>query len=259
MMFIHFLYLGISLLVAGLSYYFRFLSLSGSIATLILAEILIEIGGFNYIYPMLSFFILSSILSKISKRFFSLSSAVHEKGNRRDYMQVIANGGLPGLIVILGNIIKIDIYNLYLVSIAAAAADTWSTEIGIIFGRSPFRITKPWEKIQKGMSGGVSVSGFLGGMLGSLSIVIFSFVHNQKTWQIPFFIFLFGFIGTIIDSFLGATIQGVYECPGCKNKTERKKHCGQETILLQGSKLITNDTVNILSPFMSCILYIIVI
>jgi uncharacterized protein (TIGR00297 family) len=255
----HLTIIGISLLIVIISYYFRFLSLSGSLATFILAEILLEAGGIKFIYPILSFFLLSSILSKISKKYFSFGDEILEKGSRRDHLQVIANGGFPGMIVLSGLLLNIEVYNLYLVSLAAAAADTWSTEIGLIYGRNPVRITEPWKPIQKGMSGGVSWQGFSGGILGSFSVAVFNLTQNQSTILSMSFIVLFGFLGTILDSYIGATVQGLYDCHECGKRTERKIHCNKKTNLIKGYGFITNDVVNILSPALSTLFYVLVI
>jgi uncharacterized membrane protein len=145
------------------------------------------------------------------------------------------------------------------VSLAAAAADTWSTEIGLIYGRNPVRITEPWKPIQKGMSGGVSWQGFSGGILGSFSVAVFSLTQNQSTILSMSFIVLFGFLGTILDSYIGATVQGLYDCHECGKRTERKIHCNKKTNLIKGYGFITNDIVNILSPALSTLFYVLVI
>ena len=55
-----------------------------------------------------------------------------------------------------------------------------------------------------------------------------------------------GFVANCFDSILGATVQASYICGGCNRKVEVAHHCDGNTKLLSGSRLINNDTVNLL-------------
>jgi uncharacterized membrane protein len=55
-----------------------------------------------------------------------------------------------------------------------------------------------------------------------------------------------GFVGSVVDSFLGASVQAVYLCPSCGVETEnRVHHCGSEAKRLRGIGVINNDVVNV--------------
>ena len=57
-----------------------------------------------------------------------------------------------------------------------------------------------------------------------------------------------GFSAALVDSLLGATVQAVYRCPRCKEEAEAPIHtCGQETVLMRGMPVITNDMVNLIA------------
>jgi uncharacterized membrane protein len=58
---------------------------------------------------------------------------------------------------------------------------------------------------------------------------------------------LSGFAGSLIDSLIGATIQGQFKCEICDQYTESKIHCGSDSTLIQGKYCIDNDFVNIFS------------
>ncbi|MBA2248458.1 MAG: DUF92 domain-containing protein, partial [Chloroflexia bacterium] len=54
-----------------------------------------------------------------------------------------------------------------------------------------------------------------------------------------------GFAGALLDSVLGATVQGVWWCPTCDESTESKRHhCGAPTRLVRGMGVVDNDLVN---------------
>ena len=91
-------------LIAGISFRVKFLTRSGSIATFILASFIFGLGGIKWSVPILTFFILSSILSKLRKKRNESVEIYFEKSGVRDYLQVIANGGLGGILVIINTI-----------------------------------------------------------------------------------------------------------------------------------------------------------
>ena len=66
-------------LIAGISFRVKFLTLSGSIATFLLASFIFGLGGIKWSVPILTFFILSSMLSKIRKRKMKMLKSILKK------------------------------------------------------------------------------------------------------------------------------------------------------------------------------------
>ena len=56
-----------------------------------------------------------------------------------------------------------------------------------------------------------------------------------------------GFIGSMIDSILGATVQGVYYSEEMDGETEKKEYNGKPNLLVRGLSFVNNDLVNFLS------------
>src|SRR3989454_9159454 len=55
-----------------------------------------------------------------------------------------------------------------------------------------------------------------------------------------------GLAGMLADSFLGATVQGKYECPACDARFERGNTvCHEATRLTRGWRWLDNDAVNL--------------
>lgn len=241
------LYIGLSfaLLVVIVSYRLRFLTFDGAIATLLLAFFIFGIGGLKWSIPMLTFFIFSSLLSKLRKNKNQEVESYFEKSGTRDFWQVLANGGLCGLIIILYSLSQSEVYYLiYLSVLASVCADTWATEFGTWNKTATYNILN-FQPIEQGKSGGISVNGIVGALSGSLIIAISGFSWSSINLILFFPLVIFsGLFGSIIDSFLGASIQSQHSCKVCEKITEKKIHCGEVTSHSSGFLWVNNDLVN---------------
>lgn len=247
----------LALMISIISFKMKFLDFGGSAVTFLLALFIFGIGGWKWTIPILTFFILSSFLSKVAERFSKKDVAsIFEKGSQRDYKQVLANGGVPLLIIVLSNLLplEIDWYLVYLLSIAISTADTWSTEFGTLFARNVYLITN-FKKVSPGISGGISLIGTLGGVLGSILIVLSSGFFIELNMKVIVSLPFFALLGNFFDSLMGATIQVVYKCSVCEKLTEKKIHCQKDTYYYKGIKLIDNDAVNFVSVLFISLLY----
>ena len=245
--------LALALVVALASFRVRFLDASGSAAVFLLATVIFGIGRWSFAIPILAFFILSSLLSKFGKAHKASIEEMFEKSSRRDLGQVVANGGLAGLLVLLWYFSPRPVFFwLYAGSLAAATADTWATEIGILASRNP-RSILTWKSVPPGTSGGVSWPGTLGALIGAtVLIVVSSWVRPQgipapepRGWVL---LVAAGFLASLVDSLLGATLQAQFRCPACGKITEKERHCGDvPTESLRGLSWLRNDGVNFVS------------
>lgn len=233
--------------VAVASWYARFLSVSGSIATFVLASLIFGLGGVQWSVPILTFFITSSVLSRVGKKKKASYQLIFEKTDTRDTGQVAANGGVAGILLICSFLfpLKADWYLLYLASLSSVTADTWGTELGLLSGSLPRSITT-LRRTETGTSGAVSISGLVGGAAGALTIAM-SGCFWQNRSDLPATIatiVIAGVIGSLVDSLLGATAQARLRCDVCGKMTERVIHCATPTRLVGGVRWIRNDIVN---------------
>src|SRR5207253_1604096 len=95
---------------------------------------------------LLSFFLTGSILTQIAQR----------RGPNRSARQVLANGGVVLVAALLGS------WPAAAGAIAAAAADTWATEIGA-FSPFPPRLITSGRRVTRCPAGGITALGTLGG------------------------------------------------------------------------------------------------
>lgn len=112
---------------------------------------------------------------------------------------------------------------IYIVFISGVFAccngDTWASELGTVFSDSDPYLVTTFKKVPKGTNGGISVIGTVFSTLGGLAIGISQYftiyyfsekslwMYAPPQWPIIFFGALGGFLGSLIDSLMGATLQ----------------------------------------------------
>ena len=162
----------------------------------------------------------------------------------RAWRQVVANGGWAavGMVLVLGN--QAAGWAVTAGSLAAATADTWSTELGTRFGRSPVLISTG-RPVAPGTSGAVTVVGTAGGIAGALALALLvGFTQADPSLAVAAFIG--GGVGMVVDSIAGATVQGGYFCEDCQRATEApRRHTGHRWRQTRGWRLVDNDVVNL--------------
>ncbi|MCA1031740.1 DUF92 domain-containing protein [Bacillus timonensis] len=237
----------IIIIVAQIGYMFRSLTKSGGLATIFIG-ICVAIGySFQGLLLLGAFFASSSVWSKFKREKKAIMEK-SEKGDRRDYIQVFANGGVPALISIFSLYYPNEIWlYMFITAIAAANSDTWASEIGSL-SRSKPRFIINFKKVDTGTSGAITLLGTMSAYVGALFIAILSSLFwPQITLEAVIVLSIFGFIGNLIDTLLGATIQVSFQCRICMVKTEKVIHCNRKTSYYNGFTFCNNDVVNVLS------------
>jgi uncharacterized protein (TIGR00297 family) len=177
--------------------------------------------------------------------FLATSSALTPGGGRRRPVQVLANGGIAALCALTAPWLP-GAAAACAGAIAAATADTWSTEIGRRSRRAPRMITT-FAPVPAGTSGGVTVAGTFGGAAGAALIALTAFATGLVAAPALPWVAAAGVAGMLADSVVGATLQVRWYCGACGAVTESRDHdCGAGTLArYRGVAWIGNDTVNV--------------
>lgn len=222
-------------LFSFLAYLFSALTGSGAVAASVTGTLTVLGFGTKGFIVLVLFFVTSSLLSKFKKASKREAAAKTEKGDRRDWMQVFANGGIASLAGLMCYFTGHELWLfVFSTAIASTNADTWASEIGTL-GRKPPLSLRTFTIVAPGTSGAVSIPGTMAGLSGSLLIAAAVYYLYDISIETALLIFLFGFAGNVIDSLLGASVQAVYRCDRCRSETEKLYHCGQKTTRIRGS------------------------
>ena len=277
----------ISLLIGWVAYRRGSLSRSGVLGAVITGTTIFGFGGWIVGILLVAFFVSSSLLSHFKQNNTQKQRAAEmfDKSGQRDIWQALANGGAAMIFVIIGQHQSVHYRYELAGSVTCAAfgalatvnADTWATELGILSKSRPRLITRPFHTVEPGTSGAVSIVGILAAFAGALFIAVV-FVVLRATFDGPH-LFLNrdslditpiywvgwatfprvavarlisvttgGLIGSLFDSFLGATKQATYYSNQRQKETEKafekdktpNKH-------IRGWKWLSNDWVNFIS------------
>lgn len=225
----------------------RSLARDGGAAAVVAGTICVAVG-WSWAALLVVFFVTSSALSHLraTARTRTTESVV-AKGGARDALQVLANGGLFALAAFLSLIVPWAGWMPFGAgALAAATADTWSTEIGTL-STSPPRLITSWRPVAAGTSGAVTPLGLAGAIAGSLLIALAAWLLRWPAEAAAAAV-AGGIVGALIDSLLGALWQAKRHCPRCDVGTERAVHlCGSTTERAGGISWLDNDGVNFLS------------
>jgi uncharacterized protein (TIGR00297 family) len=251
----------ISIIILGgfAGYRERSLSSNGAIAAVVVGVAVFFGFGVKGLLLLGLFFITSSLWSKYKSSAKKVIEEKLAKGATRDWRQVVANGGCAALISIIYYFQQDLIWLIgFIVCLASSNSDTWASEIGTLSKRKPIYI-RTFKPIEKGTSGAVSSLGTIAAIFGSMLIAFAgAWLFHLQIFHF-FFIFLFGFLGNIIDTLFGAYYQQVYICTICGIETEKKVHCQTTAKRIKGFHLVDNDMVNFLSGSIAALLAMIVI
>lgn len=259
------LFAGVIALVAWRA---RALTRSGAVAAFVVGTLTYGAGRAGFTLILLAFFVSSVVLSRFGR---ARKRALLDigKGGARDALQVLANGGVAtacALAFAFTHDVRWAV--AFAGAYAAAAADTWATEIGTLAGQAPRSIVN-FRPIATGLSGGVTLPGTLAELAGALFIGIITPVAIALasaraamtlgsgsgfgfSAAVPVgvnaiaVVAVAGVAGATLDSLLGGTVQELRRCDVCKRTCETDPHaCGRPTRLVRGVPGASNDVVNL--------------
>jgi uncharacterized protein (TIGR00297 family) len=242
--------------VIGVAAWFKgSLSPSGVLGAILTGTLVFGLGGWAGGVALVGFFVSSSLLSRLFRSRKAGVEADYAKTGTRDFGQTLANGGVAAALALaLGATGDIRYLGALVGALAAANADTWATELGVL-SRVPPRLITTFRPATAGTSGAISLVGTLASAGGALFVGLVAAPFAPRLWPSLLWLTLAGLAGSLLDSLLGATAQAVYWCPACGKETERRVHrCGAQTVRHRGFTWLGNDLVNLAATVVGAVI-----
>ena len=230
--------------VAYAAYRARRLSASGAVAAALVGAAAMA-AGWTWGTLLIAYFVSSSLLSRYREEDKAAKTAGRlDKGGPRDAAQVLANGGAFAVTALAFAVTREPLWQVLAAgALAASAADTWATEIGVLSPHAP-RTILGWKPVEPGTSGGVTLQGLTAAGAGAAFLTIAAAAIRWPP-EAVLAAFTGGIFGAVLDSFVGASLQSRRWCPACGAATEQRVHrCGAATAPAGGIAWLDNDGVN---------------
>ncbi len=259
------LWLGVyvNLFITVWAYLRHQLTLGATLSALCLGFITLFLGHELFFILLMVFYISSMSVRKLVIKAFPLHFDgmlhKHAKHESRNVIQVLCNGGLLALLSVAYACFPSPLL-VYAasVSMAAATADTWASELGALSHEQPHSLFSK-KKFPKGASGGVTRLGLWASLAGSALVTLVTSLYILNSFGLSWLWFLislsmilFGFMGSIVDSLLGEYMQAKY----VNDQHELVEHKPSLTSqLVSGYAWIDNNLVNFLSNLIVVSLY----
>ncbi|MEZ2440757.1 TIGR00297 family protein [Chitinophaga sp. RCC_12] len=184
----------------------RKLTPGGGVMAAAVALLVAAGAGYGGLLLLGAFFIMG-VTATSHKKHLKIFPGENHPG-QRTAGQVFANGGVAAFMALLA-LMHPDIDDMYQMmlaaSLAAATADTLSSELGMVYGRNFYNILT-FKKDTRGLDGVISLEGTLLGAMGAGILALLygiSFGMDETVW----FVAIAGIAGNLADSLLGATLE----------------------------------------------------
>ena len=206
-------------------------------------------GGYRLAVLVIALFAVAAVVTKVSSRLFSQKTNAPQKTARKS-IQILANSSVAVSFAIayFFSGAKWLLFVAFVV-IIEEFADSMSSDVGRLAKNPPVDILR-FKRVPAGTSGGVSLLGTVTALVAAFlaGLLALAFFKNPLLYVA---ISGVAFLGTIVDSVLGSSLQGIFKCPVCGAITEKKVHCDVPTTLVKGFAAVDNSLVNFLSSAVS--------
>lgn len=210
--------LAIILLLCGvlsfISYRFRLLTASGSVASFLMGVIIGSLGSIDWLIILIVYALSGFVVTRFKFEMKKRKGVQEGKKGERNWKNVVANGLVPTLVALgawlLGQQASPEANLAYLTAVSVAASDTIASELGVLSNKT-YLITN-MKRVAVGTNGGVSAYGtawaFVGAVFASVLgwLLLFPWGTFDARLLIPISM---GFLGCNIDSLIGATLERI--------------------------------------------------
>ncbi|HWR16388.1 MAG TPA: DUF92 domain-containing protein [Terriglobales bacterium] len=188
-----------------LGYVSRGVTASGAVAGAVAALLIyvsLGLGGFVTLFGVFAATWLSTRIGYTRKRQLGIAEDKHGRNAKQVLANVGAAAGYAVLTVKFGPAFAVAA----VASLAEATADTVSSELGEVLSAKPRLITS-FNQVEPGTNGAISLPGTGAALVSALVIALIGAMVGLYTPSVAWLAAAAGFLGTIVDSLLGATLE----------------------------------------------------
>jgi uncharacterized protein (TIGR00297 family) len=205
--------LGINGVFAALAVLARSIDVAGAASAVIIGTVITVGLGLRGLAVMIGFFVVGTAATKLGYRIKLARGIAQERGGARGWRNAWANGGVPAFLALLAGAcdaassVSAGLLTVaYAASVATAASDTCSSEVGKAYGRRSFRITS-FEPVPPGTEGAVSLEGTLGGLAGGAAVASVGALCGLYSWVFAALVAAAGSLGSLAESVIGTVAE----------------------------------------------------
>jgi uncharacterized protein (TIGR00297 family) len=187
----------------------------GIATAIILGTVVGVLGHWTWLLILLTFLGAGSWATKWRWDEKQAKGLAESEDGHREWQNVVANGGVPGVVAIFAFASGTwdELLPVYCAAIAVAAADTFASEFGCLDDR--VRMITTMEKCDAGLNGGWSPNGQVAAAVGALLIAVLGWIlgwilqggTGGDAMTFIGMVTAVGWIGCQVDSVLGATLE----------------------------------------------------
>ena len=198
--------LAVTTVFAGGAWLLRGVTAGGALAGFALTFGIYEAAGPGGFVVVVTVFVVAWLSTRFgSRRKRALGMAQDSRG--RSAVQVTANLGVAAVLAVAAAASQQSWLLLpAMAALAEAAADTAASECGEALSDRAYLITS-MSRVRAGTDGGISVAGTLSGAVAVGMVATVAAAVHVLTWPALPIVAGAGFLGMVIDSLLGATLE----------------------------------------------------
>jgi uncharacterized protein (TIGR00297 family) len=198
----------VNALLAGAARAMQTLDLSGWVAATLVGGVILGFLGWKGYLLLLIFFLLGSLATRVGYRHKSRLGVAQGSRGARSVWNVLANGTVAAACAVYAAVTPFpELFTVaFAGAMAAATADTLESEIGQLRGGPTYLITS-LRPVEVGTDGGVSVTGTLAGIFGSLGVALTGGVLGLYSSRLALAVAVAGLTATLLESVVGASLE----------------------------------------------------
>ncbi len=204
--------IGMCAAFAFLAWGLRAVTAGAAFTGVVLSVVLCLAAGPAALIPVVTVFLLTLFTTRIGRRKkerLGVAGSAAERRRGRGALQILANVGVAAIcaapILFAGHAHHILLAGAS-AALAEAAGDTVSSELGQTFGGIP-RLISTGRRTTPGQDGGITVAGTVFALCAMIMVCVACEWANLLLPQFYWTVLGAAFLGTIVDSLLGATLE----------------------------------------------------